>query len=87
MSQVALMTEKSANRYCHYTSLKVDTEVLLLVRLAAAHVAQATGKRIKMQDWASDILNAAASKILKRNPIERKSPPPGKKPGPRKRSD
>lgn len=85
VSLVALMSEKSGNRHCHYASLKVDTEVLLLVRLAAAHASRKAGKQIKMQDWASDVLNEAAAKLTGEDPVKRKPPPPSKKPGPKRK--
>jgi hypothetical protein len=77
------MSEKSGNRFCHYTSLKVDTEVLLLIRSAVASAGLDQGKKLQMQEWASDVLNEAAAKLLKRKPIERKPPPPSKKRGPK----
>lgn len=72
------MSEKSS-RHCRYTSIKIDADVLLFMRLAIADVSQAKGEQVLMQEWASDILNKAAASLLKKEPIHRKPPPPRKK--------
>lgn len=79
MSPVALMPESSKkSEYCIYTSLKIDVDVLNVVRAAAS----LDGGKL-MQEWASDVLNQAASKAIGRKPLARKPPPPGKKRGPK----
>ena len=59
------MTEKNSD-FCEYTSTRVDSDVLKLVKAAAA----LDGKRI--QDWISDAVNDVAAKRLKIPPVKRK---------------
>lgn len=70
LSQVAPMAEKTDAEFCSYRSLKVDDEVLRLLKL---YTVTEGGL---MQDIASDILNEVISKRLGRKPINRKPPPP-----------
>jgi uncharacterized protein (DUF1778 family) len=53
---------------CTYVSMKVDDQVLPLVKAAAALAGQS------VQDYASDILNQAASQALGRKPVKRRTP-------------
>lgn len=67
--------------FCTYASVKVDDEVLPLIRAAAA----LSGDR-STQEFISDVCNEAASRILRREAIKRRPPPPrprgkGRKPG------
>jgi len=58
--------------WCTYASSKVDDEVYPLARAAAALLGQTT------QEFISDVVNEAASKLLKREPIKRRPPEPRK---------
>lgn len=58
--------------YCTYASSKVDDEVYPLARAAAALRGQTT------QEFISDVVNEAASKLLKREPVKRRPPEPRK---------
>lgn len=71
MSPVATMS-KTEPEYCTYATVKVDDEVLPVAR-AAANLA---GQRI--QEWLSDLINAASAKALSRRPINRRPPKPRK---------
>lgn len=60
---------KRSNSSCTYVSVKLDDQVLPLVKAAAALAHQT------VQDWLSDLANAAASEQVGRNPITRREPP------------
>ena len=64
MSGVATM----ADDICTYVSVKIDDQILPLAKAAAALDGQS------VQDWLSDLANAAASKRLRQKPIERRQP-------------
>lgn len=76
MPPVAIMADKKPV-YCSYTGVKIDSDVLLIARAAAALAGQ------RMQDWLSDLVNEHGSPQIHRKPIARKPPPPGKKRGPK----
>jgi hypothetical protein len=57
--------------FCSYASIRIDDEVLPLARAAAALSSDVT-----VQEFISDAVNAAASKVLKRQPIKRRPAPP-----------
>lgn len=60
----------SEPEYCSYTSTKIDVEVYRVARAAAALSGQTA------QDYISDVVNEAASRLVNRKPIKRKQPPP-----------
>lgn len=57
-------------KYCSYSTAKVDSEVLNAAKAAAL----LSGK--SFQEWLSDVANDAAAKELNRKPIKRKPPKP-----------
>lgn len=76
----ALMANPKDNtEFCMYRGLKIDTEVINRVKAAALFL----GKHA--QEWASDVLNLAASEVLNHDPIERKPPPEPKPKGGKRR--
>lgn len=66
------MAKSKPTDHCTYVGTKIDDQVLPLARAAAA----LSGK--DAQDFISDVLNEAASKILNRPPIKRRPPKPKK---------
>ena len=74
MSLVATMATQGGQSedVCSYVSMKVDDAILPLAKAAAALEGQS------VQDFASDVLNSAAAKILGRKPVKRRPPPPRK---------
>lgn len=60
------MSKSKEEKFCTYTSIKIDDEVARLIRGAAGLAGQS------VQDWASDILNDAAAKALNMNPVKRR---------------
>jgi len=77
-SGAILMSEKKKVDYAAYGTVKIDVELIPLIRAAAA----LSGKNI--QEWASDHLNRLAAEVLERNPIKRKPAPPHPKRNPKK---
>ena len=61
------------NRTCEYASVKIDDQILPLARAAAA-----LSGDISTQEFISDAVNEVASRILGRQPINRR--PPAEKP-------
>lgn len=61
---------KQTSEFRTYISMKLDRDVIPLAGAASKLAGQA------LQDWASDVLNEAASKVLGRKPIKRKPPKP-----------
>lgn len=61
--------------FCEYVGTKIDKDVLPLARAAAA----LSGK--DAQDYISDVVNEAASKVVNRAPIKRRPPKPKKRAG------
>lgn len=72
MSLVATMTKKAEETtdYCTYGTVKVDEEVMYLVRQAAPKM------RKSVQEYVSDLLNQAAAADLGAKPVKRKLPKP-----------
>lgn len=64
------MSEKKSD-VCSYASIRIDDQVLPLARAAAALTGDVT-----VQEFISDAVNVAASRVLKRNPIKRRPAPP-----------
>jgi hypothetical protein len=56
--------------YCTYTSVKLDSALINLAKMAAAD----HGKPI--QEWLSDAVNETASRQVGRKPIKRRPPRP-----------
>ena len=65
------MAEEAPEQFCKYIGTKIDSEVYPLARAAAALSDNAT-----VQEFISDVVNVAASKILNRKPIKRRPPKP-----------
>lgn len=61
---------KTPAKFCTYAGVKLDDEVHPLAHAAAV----LSGKAL--QDWLSDVANAAAAQVLKREPIKRRPPEP-----------
>lgn len=73
MAQVALAMAKDKPekpKYCTYSTVKLDSEVLLKARAASS----LKGRRL--QEWLSDLANEAAAQELGHKPIVRRRPPP-----------
>jgi hypothetical protein len=70
MSAVATIMSKESIEYCRYSVVKIDSEVLPLVR-AAASLEHKT-----LQEWLSDLANDAAARRTHEKPIKRKPPKP-----------
>lgn len=69
------MSEKPDSvEFCTYSSVKLDSEVLPAVKAAAAL------DRLSVQEWLSDLANAAAAKRLGKKPVKRRPPPPRARP-------
>ena len=68
---VPRMSKKPEPAFCTYASVKLDDEVLPLVRAAAALSGDVT-----VQEFLSDVANEAASRVLKREPLKRRPVPP-----------
>lgn len=64
------MSEKTADEYCRYGSVKLDAEVIPLAKAAALVSGKTFG------EWLSDLANEAQAKTLKRAAIKRKPPKP-----------
>lgn len=62
---------KKSTDVCTYASIRIDDEVLPIVRAAAA-----LSGDITIQEFLSDIANEAASRVVKREPIKRRPAPP-----------
>jgi uncharacterized protein (DUF1778 family) len=60
---------ESTEEFCTYVSVKIDDQVLPLVKAAAALAGES------VQDWLSDLANAAASKAVSRKPLRRRPKP------------
>lgn len=69
MSGVANAVEKTP-QYCKYATVKVDEELLFLLKAAAALDKKST------QEWLSDLVNEAAAKRTGEKPVKRKPPKP-----------
>jgi len=68
---VATMAEdKHQSEYCTYASLKIDSEVLAVVKFAADLAGQ------KVQEYVSDIMNEISAKATNRKPVKRRPPRP-----------
>lgn len=79
---VSRMAESSeSQKFCRYTTVKIDSDLLPVLRIAAAMSEQ------KIQDYLSDLVNENASKKANRKPIKRKLPPPPKQRGPKAESE
>ena len=71
MAPVAAMPmSKDKIEFCTYSPTKIDSQVLPLVKAAAALMQQ------NAQEWLSNVANEAASKQLARTPIKRRPPKP-----------
>jgi len=71
------MAKKPPTEFCTYVGTKIDDEVYPLARAAAA-----LSGNVTVQEFISDAINAAAAKVLNRDPIKRRPPEPkgGRKP-------
>lgn len=67
------MAKTKPDGHCEYVGTKIDDHVLPLARAAAA----LTG--LDTQDFISNAVNEAASKVLGRAPIKRRAPKPKEK--------
>ena len=67
------MPKSKPEESCTYVGTKIDDEVLPLARAAAALT------EVDAQDFISDVVNEAASKVLNRAPIKRRPPKPKKR--------
>lgn len=63
---MGLVATAMAEEFCTYSVVKLDSEVLRLVKAASALEGKHT------QDWLSDVANAAASARLNHKPIKRR---------------
>lgn len=70
MNSAAPTMSKEKAEYARYTTTKVDVDIMHLVKAAAALDKQ------NVQDWLSDLANAAAAKRLGQPPVKRKPPKP-----------
>lgn len=57
--------------YCTYASTKIDDQLIELAQAAAL----LTGRRT-VQEYISEVVNAAVARDLNRKPIKRRPPPP-----------
>jgi hypothetical protein len=74
MSSATLVMQTDAD-YCTYTQVKVDDQLTERIRAAAAHLSMASGERVSVQEFVSDLLNDQTARILKLKPITRRPPP------------
>ena len=65
------MPKKPSADFCTYASVKLDDRVLPLARAAAA-----LSGDVSTQEFISDVVNLAASRVLGREPIPRRPAPP-----------
>lgn len=70
MVAVATVMKDKKAEYVRYVATKLDGDILHLVKAAAAM------ERKNVQDWLSDIANAAAAERLNVPPVKRKPPKP-----------
>lgn len=74
---VPFMAKKTPQGFCTYVSVKIDDEIQPLARAAAALAG------ISTQELISDAVNEFASRMLKRDPMKRRTPEPKQKRKPR----
>lgn len=67
----ALLMSKKPDALCTYATIRIDDQVLPLARAAAA-----LSNDMTVQDFVSDAVNEAASRILNRPAIRRRPTPP-----------
>lgn len=70
MGTGALLMSEPKQQYASYVTVKLDVQVLRLVRAAAA----LEGKSV--QDWLSDLANEPAARRVGEKPVKRLPAPP-----------
>ena len=66
----AMAEAKADSAYCTYSTIKIDSELLSLLKGLAGF------RKTSTQELASDVLNEWIAKELKRKPIARRPPKP-----------
>jgi len=71
LPNMAKKNQKTAPIYCEYAGTRIDSELLPLARAAAA-----LSDDVSTQEFISDAVNEVAARVLGREPIKRRPPPP-----------
>lgn len=70
---VQVLTPMAAREFCTYSTIKIDSELLPLLKGVAGF------RKTSTQELASDILNEWLAKELDRKPLKRRTPKPRSK--------